>query len=406
MAAEAEAPVGNHWHKVIAGVFASVVAPVLVAAGIKWSDTVIAPAQPAAAPAASTPATPAATATPPATTATPVAGATAPAAATAAPVGVVPGPPPGAPPLPPTPPAGLPTPTAVASAAGATVASAAADTGPPIAGTPAALPHFKKPLAPVQRLFNGRDLTGFYTYLGRPRDKSEKGKPYGKNHDPDKVFSVEKGILRVSGEMLGVLETDKEFSDYWLTVEYKWGEKTWPPDENDARRSAILLNIDGPDGVFHNAFPASFHVQLNEGVAGDFLIAAATGEEHYSLTAAVEQKQVGKQNVIYYTPGVPRSTFSQGVIKRYPPSPLFHNVKGWRPPVDLEKPLGDWNTIECASLNGKLLVQLNGKVVNFAIESTPSKGRIGIQSHGAELFIRQITLQPYTKHHEHGETAN
>ena len=170
-----------------------------------------------------------------------------------------------------------------------------------------ALPTFKKPTSPVQRLFNGRDLTGLYTFLG----KHGKGKPYGKNHDPEKVFSVEKGILRVSGEMNGVLETTKEYSDYWLTLVYKWGEKTWPPDENDSRHSALLVNIDGPDGVFRSAFPACFHVALTEGIAGDFLIAQPPGEEHYSLTAAVEERQTGKLNVINYTPALPAARSSK-----------------------------------------------------------------------------------------------
>src|SRR5436305_1067120 len=45
-------------------------------------------------------------------------------------------------------------------------------------------------------LFNGKDLTHFYTFLGAPA-KGEK--PRGKNNDPDKVFSVHDGVLRISG---------------------------------------------------------------------------------------------------------------------------------------------------------------------------------------------------------------
>ena len=62
------------------------------------------------------------------------------------------------------------------------------------------------------------------------------------------------------------------------------------------------------------------------------------GEQHYSLTAAVEEKQVSKQTIAFYTPGAPRTTFVQGVIKRYPPGPLAHDIKGYHPAGDLERP--------------------------------------------------------------------
>ena len=127
--------------------------------------------------------------------------------------------------------------TAPSAAPGSNPAAsvAAGSTGSAPTTGPASLPTFKKPLSPVQRLFNGRDLTGFYTYLGKP---SRKARPLGKNHDPDKVFTVQGGMIHISGEHLGLLETEKSYSDYWLTVVYKWGEKTWPPEENEARHSA------------------------------------------------------------------------------------------------------------------------------------------------------------------------
>jgi hypothetical protein len=290
------------------------------------------------------------------------------------------------------------------SAGGSGLASAA--TTPAAGGAPASpqvpLPTFKKPLSQAQRLFNGRDLTGFYTYLGRPRPKA---KPYGKNYDPDRVFTVEDGLLRVSGQVPGVLETEKEYSDYWLTVEYKWGDNSAASDAEGGRRSAILLNIDGPDGAIHSATPCAFFVHMTEASTGDLFVASGTGEQHYSLTAAVEQRQSSKQMTSFYTPGAPRTTFAGGLIKRYPPT-TAHDLKGPHPTGDLERPHGEWNHLDCVSLNGKIWIRLNDHVVNFATDVTPSAGRIGIQSHGAEIFFREITLQPYLKHHNHGEQAS
>src|SRR5438045_2075945 len=93
---------------------------------------------------------------------------------------------------------------------------------------PAAADPVTKPVT----LFNGKDLTNFYAWLGAP---AKGGKPYGKNNDPEKVFTVENGMIRVSGKVFGGLITEKEYENYHLLVEFKWGEKTWPPREKAAR---------------------------------------------------------------------------------------------------------------------------------------------------------------------------
>src|SRR5262245_66039847 len=90
------------------------------------------------------------------------------------------------------------------------------------------------------RLFNGTDLTNFYTWL----------KGHGRNNDPEKVFTVHDGMIHVSGKIFGCFTTEKEYENYHLIVEFKWGEKTWPPREGKARDSGILLHCQGPDGGF------------------------------------------------------------------------------------------------------------------------------------------------------------
>src|SRR5438477_9043748 len=84
----------------------------------------------------------------------------------------------------------------------------------------------------VIHLFNGKDLTNFYTWLGSPA-KGEK--PYGKNNDPEKVFTVADKMIRVSGKVFGGFITEKEYENYHLIAEFKWGEKTFAPRENAAR---------------------------------------------------------------------------------------------------------------------------------------------------------------------------
>ena len=42
--------------------------------------------------------------------------------------------------------------------------------------------------------------------------------------DPRKVFRVADGVLHISGDGNGYVATEKEYRDYHLVVEYKWGQ--------------------------------------------------------------------------------------------------------------------------------------------------------------------------------------
>src|SRR5712692_4390251 len=127
-------------------------------------------------------------------------------------------------------------------------------------------------------LFNGKDLTNFYTYLGAP---TKGQKPYGRNNDPEKVFTVHDGMVHVSGKVFGGFITEKEYENYHLVVEFKWGEKTWPPREKAARDSGILLHCQGADGGF-GPWMESYECQMIEGGTGDFLV--LSGKTKRSLT--------------------------------------------------------------------------------------------------------------------------
>ena len=70
------------------------------------------------------------------------------------------------------------------------------------------------PLAP---LFNGSTLNNFDVFL----------QPEGINNDPDHVFSLEDGMVHVSGKEYGHFITKKEYSKYHLRAEFKWGEGTY-----------------------------------------------------------------------------------------------------------------------------------------------------------------------------------
>ncbi len=71
----------------------------------------------------------------------------------------------------------------------------------------------QEPISPgdkVIKLFNGKDLTGLYTWLKGP----------GRNNDPDGAFAVHDGMIHVSGEGRGYVATERTYRDYHLIVEY------------------------------------------------------------------------------------------------------------------------------------------------------------------------------------------
>jgi len=63
----------------------------------------------------------------------------------------------------------------------------------------------------------------------------------------------------------------------------------------------------------------------------------------------------------------------------------------------VEKPAGEWNTLECIADGDRLSIYLNGVLVNEATNVKPQKGSIQIQSESAEIFFRRVDLTPLPK---------
>jgi len=238
-----------------------------------------------------------------------------------------------------------------------------------------------EPVTKPIKLFNGKDMTNFYTFL----------RGYGKNKDPKKVFTVKDGMIRVSGEVFGYFVTEKEFEDYHLIVEYKYGDETSGRRKGRARDSGVLLHCVGEDGAANGVWMESIECQVIEGGTGDFIL--VKGEKRPSIWARAEKR--GGQ--WYYNPDAELRKFTSNRINWYARSPKFKDVVGFRGENDVEKPHGEWNRLECICDGGSITNILNGKVVNKGIKASHTKGKILFQSEGAELFYRRIDLKPLKK---------
>ncbi|MCU0784268.1 MAG: DUF1080 domain-containing protein [Verrucomicrobia bacterium] len=102
----------------------------------------------------------------------------------------------------------------------------------------------------VIRLFNGHDLSSFYTQLVDFH-----------REDPHRVFSVVDQVdgapaIRISGQFFGGLYPKQLFANFRLVAEFRWGLATWGGRTNATKDSGVLLHGTGHDG---NYFSKTFN---------------------------------------------------------------------------------------------------------------------------------------------------
>jgi hypothetical protein len=237
------------------------------------------------------------------------------------------------------------------------------------------------------RLFNGRDLDGWYTWL----------KDHGYN-DPNKVYSVTGGMIRISGQDWGGIATRQSYRDYHLTVEWKWGGKTWAPREDRARDSGILVHAVGEDGAYNKTWLESVESQIIEGGSGDFILVG--GKNKPRLTADTRRGDPSidqDKNQLYWQKGGTPVTRDSGRFNWWGRDPHWKDKIDFRGARDVEKPVGKWNRQEVICDGGTITNILNGVVVNHGYDSSHTSGKIQIQSEGAEILIRKVDLLPVGK---------
>ena len=251
-----------------------------------------------------------------------------------------------------------------------------------------------------KQLFNGKDLAGWDTWLGRPHksvegldlkknDKGEYAESVGLNKDPKKVYTVVsvdgKPAIRISGEIFGALTSKDEFENYHLKLEFKWGEKKWPPREKAVRDSGLLYHCIGPHGAAGTYWMQSLECQIQEHDCGDFYSVGG------APTVDVEGVRKDEKGPVFYKKGAPKLTNVKSRIVR---------------DVDHEKPVGEWNTIEVLAVGDTCVHVVNGKP-NMVLtnprgrldgkEVPLTRGKIQLQSEGAEVFYRNIAIRPLKK---------
>lgn len=234
-----------------------------------------------------------------------------------------------------------------------------------VAGEPAFSQELREvpPHGKLKRLFNGKNFKGFDTLLQQ----------HGINSDPNKVFQAQDGVLHISGEEFGGLVTKKEYANYYLRAEFRWGEKMYAPRLGKSRDSGIQYSLTGPLKVWARMM----EFQINEGGTGDMWVINGTGATVdgtlYQSTSEAGHKQYIR-------------------IAHVGRGPLV-NETGYRDPVnDLEKRHGEWNQLELVVDHDRILYLVNGKLAISAIHANTTQGKILFQCEGAEAYFRNMEI--------------
>jgi hypothetical protein len=232
-------------------------------------------------------------------------------------------------------------------------------------------------------LFDGKDTARWYTFL---RD-------HGKDKDPNGNFSIQGGILRISGQDFGGLITRDEYANYEVRVEYAWGGKVWPPREKTARDSGLIVHCTGPDGAVAKSWLEGIQCNMLEGATGDISITGASPK--YRFRAQAEERPAGKKAGLYWKDGAPTRAFGPGSrLLWFDRDPSWENVLGFRGKSDVEKGVKEWNTLVVTMKADSMSVRLNGVTLSRATDLGATRGKLQIQSEGAEILIRRIILTP------------
>jgi len=239
--------------------------------------------------------------------------------------------------------------------------------------------------ASARELFNGKDLTNWYTYV----------QGQGKNNDPTGVFTVKDGKICISGEKMGCITTEEEFENYRLIVEYRFTGVAMPPRENNTRDCGILVHSVGEDGAWGKTWMYSIECNIIEGGTGDFIV-VGNGSDDFSITANIKDEK-SRHNCGIYDPNGKPSTIKGGRIDWWGRDPNWEDKKGFRGAKDLDRPVGEWNTLEVVCDGTTITNIVNGVVANRAYDVKPAKGKIQIQSEYAGLEFRKITILPLEK---------
>lgn len=191
---------------------------------------------------------------------------------------------------------------------------------------------------------------------------------FAKVNCADDTWTWKDGVLHCTGRPVGVLRTQKQFTNFELVVEWRHlqlggnsGVFLWAPEKALA-------------GLKPNKLPGGgIEVQiLDHGYA-----------EQY-------EKRTGKKPDWFTTNG---DVFPVGASKMTPFPPTSPNGKRSFPKENRTKGFGQWNHYYVRAVDGEVRLSVNGKEVSGGKDCQPCTGYLCLESEGAPIEFRNIRIR-------------
>ena len=173
------------------------------------------------------------------------------------------------------------------------------------------------------------------------------------------TWSVQKDLLVCSGQPIGVMRSEKQYENFILHIE-------WKHTEPGGNSGVFVWSKAVPDDK--SRLPDGVEVQMLE-------------LEWVNLNI--------RDGVVPPVAYVHGELFGVGGVKTVPDNP-----RGTRS-MSIEnrcKGRGEWNTYDVVCVDGVIKLSVNGKFVNGISKSTQKKGYLCLESEGALIHFRNITL--------------
>ncbi|MCE2617271.1 3-keto-disaccharide hydrolase [Phocaeicola oris] len=180
-------------------------------------------------------------------------------------------------------------------------------------------------------LFNGKDLSNWVGFVDPESHSSV-----------DNVFSVQDGVINVTGKPNGYIRTQERYKNFTLSVEWRWSE--------GARYdSGIYVALGDEDRIW----PKGIQMQMKDGQLG-------------VLISAVKLLGVASEGPVCFKSALTDET--------------------------TEKPIGEWNTTAITCKDNHYTATVNGILVNEA-DCEDTEGYIALQSEGGPIQFRNVYIK-------------
>lgn len=233
-----------------------------------------------------------------------------------------------------------------------------------------------------QRLFNGKNLEGWTFFHDKVGDQ-----------DLHRAVTIENGTLHFLGpafdrsqeSTMGHIATTREWSNYHLRLEFKWGLDRFTPRSLQRRNSGLLYHM-GPER--DRLFPNCVEFQIEEGDVGDAIMVNTKGLQGLLLG--------GTPLWPNWIPSLPK-TYEEPVVAGNIARQWFRHSGNY-------ERLDGWNTLDLYAFGDQAAHLVNGRIVltvfsminghdSSGMPRPLTGGRIALEFEAAEVMFRNIEIR-------------